>query len=36
MWGDEIGLDLNPKVPEPRKADVGDRGIWISQLKQTK
>ena len=36
MWGDDIGLDLNTKVPESRKADVGDRGIWISQLKQTK
>lgn len=34
--GDDVGLDLNPKVPEPRKADVGDRGRWTSQLKQTK
>lgn len=25
VWGDDVGLDLNPKVPEPRKADVGDR-----------
>ena len=36
MWGDDVGLDLIPKVPESRKADVGDRRRWTSQLKQTK